>query len=53
MFRRMLPILLLPLVAIAALLPASPASAHSYSAFVFANITETDPGVVRVLLDMD
>ena len=53
MFRRMLPILLLPLVAIAALLPASPASAHSYSAFVFANITETDPGVVRVQLDME
>jgi hydrogenase/urease accessory protein HupE len=53
MRRRLTPILLLAFVAIAALTPAAPAAAHSYSATVFAEITETEPGLVRVQLDME
>lgn len=50
---RILPLLLVPLAVLAALLPASAAAAHNYSATVYADVSEPEPGLVRTVLDME
>ena len=51
--RRLLLPLAIPLLALAALLPSAPAAAHAYSATVYADVTEPEPGLLRVQLDME
>jgi hypothetical protein len=51
--RRILPLLAIPLAALAVLLPADPVAAHSYSATVYVEVTEPEPGLLRVQLDME
>ena len=51
--RRILPLLVLLFAAFAALLPAASAAAHNYSATVYANVTESEPGLVHVVLDVE
>lgn len=50
---RSLPLLIALFAALIALLPAAPAAAHNYSATVYAEITEPEPGVVRAVLDLE
>lgn len=45
--------LLLVVVALALLVPAAPAAAHSYAATVFATVTEPEPGLVRTVLEVE
>lgn len=53
--RRLAPLLLAPLILapLAALLPAAPAAAHNYSATVYAEVTEPEPDLVNVVLDVE
>jgi hypothetical protein len=52
--RPRIPLLLaLPFTALLLLLPAATASAHNYSATVYADITEPEPGLVRAVLDLE
>jgi hydrogenase/urease accessory protein HupE len=51
--QRSVPLLAVLLAALAVLLPAAPASAHNYSATVYADITEPEPGLVRAVLDVE
>lgn len=41
------------IAALALLLPAAPAAAHSYAATVFAEVTEPEPGLVRTVLEVE
>ena len=51
--RRLVPLLAAPLLALAVLLPTGPAAAHNYSATVDADVTESEPGLVHVVLDIE
>ncbi|MFB2597935.1 HupE/UreJ family protein [Herbiconiux sp. P17] len=51
--RRMVPLLIVAFVALIASLPTAPAAAHTYSATVYADVTEPDPGLVRAVLDIE
>jgi len=50
---RFMSLFAIPLALLAVLLPAAPAAAHAYSATVYAEVTELDPGLLRVQLDME
>jgi len=51
--RRSAPLLVLLFAAFAALLPAASAAAHNYSATVYVDVTESEPGLVRAVLDLE
>ncbi|MCS5719222.1 HupE/UreJ family protein [Herbiconiux sp. CPCC 205763] len=51
--RRIAPLLLAVFAALLALLPAAPAVAHTYSATVYAEVTEPQPGLVHAVLDIE
>ncbi|MFC9560216.1 HupE/UreJ family protein, partial [Agromyces sp. NPDC056965] len=50
---RLVRALLLAVAALALLVPAAPAAAHSYAATVFATVTEPEPGLVRTVLEVE
>ena len=50
---RLLPLLVVPFAALLALLPTASATAHNYSATVYADVTEPEPGLVHVVLDIE
>ena len=51
--RRSAPLFVLLFVALAVLLPAASATAHNYSATVYVDVTESEPGLVRAVLDLE
>ncbi len=53
MLRRHLPLLLLPFAVLLVVLPGVSAAAHNYSATVYADVTEPQPGIVRTVLDVE
>ena len=51
--RRILSILVVLFAALVVLLPANSVAAHNYSATVYADVTEPEPGLVRAVLDVE